>query len=90
MRSYSGVVVARLSWPHDNRFGKDAVDNHFEEYECCGIPASVYLPVEEEPVVEAPLPGATRRQWVTREMALLGIEALPSTIFEAEPPSLGH
>ena len=60
------------------------METHVDEYECCGIPASVYIADEEQPpIAPAPLPGAMRRHWVTREMAHLGIEALPSTIFEA-------
>ena len=66
------------------------LDSHEEEYECFGIPASVFVADEEQPSPAAPLPGATRRNWVTREMALLGVEALPSTLFDADAPALGY
>ena len=51
--------------------------NEQEPYECCGIPAHV---MEVPPAIAAAkerLPGEGRRNWVYREIAMLGVEAIP-------------
>jgi hypothetical protein len=45
-----------------------------DPFECFGIPAHVWeLPPEVPP--EERVPGADRRNWVYREMAMLGVDA---------------
>jgi hypothetical protein len=48
-----------------------------DPFECCGIPAHV-MEVASEAGVEERLPGAGRRNWVYREIAMLGADATPS------------
>jgi hypothetical protein len=50
--------------------------DELEKYECFGVPAHVW--VEDDVIVVATSSGATRRNWVLREAAMLGMEALPS------------
>jgi hypothetical protein len=50
--------------------------DELEKYECFGVPAHVWI--EDDVVALAPAPGSTRRNWVHREAAMLGIEATPS------------
>jgi hypothetical protein len=59
-----------------------------DQFECFAIPSHVFA--EDE--VRLPLPPAetTPRNWVRREMAFLGMEALPSALFDADAPALGR
>jgi len=50
--------------------------HELEKYECFGVPAHVW--VEDDVIVVAASSGASRRNWVHREAAMLGIEATPS------------
>jgi hypothetical protein len=50
--------------------------DELEKYECFGVPAHVWI--ENDVVTLAPAAGATRRNRVYREGAMLGIEATPS------------
>lgn len=59
--------------------------DELEKYECFGVPAHVWI--EDDVVTLAPAAGSTRRNWVHREAAMLGIEAIPSPALpELQPP----
>jgi hypothetical protein len=60
-----------------------------DQFECFAIPTHVFL-AEDEVTVAATPPATTRRNPVLRGMAFLGIEALPSPLFDAEPPALAR
>ena len=72
-----------MSRAHDYRVPMDQ-----DEFECCAIPPHVFA--EGEVTVPAAPSATTRRHWAPREMAFLGIEALPSSAFDADPPVLGR
>jgi hypothetical protein len=59
-----------------------------DQFECFAIPPHVFA--EDEVTVPAAPSATTRRNWVLREMPFLGIEALPSSAFDADPPALGR
>ena len=60
-----------------------------DQFECFAIPSHVFL-AEDEVTVPAAPSAIIRRNWVPREMPFLGIEALPSSAFDADPPALGR
>ena len=54
-----------------------------EQYECFAIPSHVLAEeVAQEPAPA--MPGSTRRDWVMRELALLGPEAMPSGLYDPD------
>jgi hypothetical protein len=54
--------------------------SELDKYECFGVPAHVW--VNEEGIPKPEFTGSTRRNWVFREVALLGAEAMPSPQIE--------
>lgn len=50
--------------------------DELEKYECFSVPAHVWI--DDDSVVMPATSGATRRNWVYREAAMLGMEAIPS------------
>jgi hypothetical protein len=50
--------------------------DELEKYECFGVPAHVRIP--DDVVIVAPSGGSKQRNWIARESAMLGIEAVPS------------
>jgi hypothetical protein len=54
-----------------------------EQYECFGVPSHVRIGEDGTP--RPRLVGSTRRNWVFREAALLGAEAIPSPPLAVEP-----
>ena len=52
--------------------------DELDKYECFGVPAHVWF--DDNAVALAPASGLTRRNWVYREAAMLGIEAIPSPL----------
>ena len=57
-----------------------------EQYECFAIPTHVLA--EDAASEPAPaVPGSNRRDWVMRELALLGAEAIPSALYDDDPPA---
>jgi hypothetical protein len=59
----------------------EATMDELDRYECFGVPAHVW--VDGDAVASTAVSGATRRNWVHREAAMLGMEAMPS-------PALGE
>lgn len=59
--------------------------DELEKYECFGVPAHVWI--DDDSVAATPVSGATRRNWVHREAAMLGIEAIPSPALPEFHPS---
>ena len=53
-----------------------------EQYVCFGVPSHVW--VGDDGIPKPGFTGSTRRQWVFREAALLGAEAMPSPQLEAQ------
>lgn len=58
--------------------------NEQEEYECFAIPAHVWT--EQDAIVELQPAGWSRRNWVYRDAATLGVEATPSPGIEPTLP----
>jgi hypothetical protein len=54
-----------------------------EQYECFGVPGHVW--VETDGSLSPQAPGANRRNWVYREVAALGAEAMPSPPVDLVP-----
>jgi hypothetical protein len=50
--------------------------DELDQYECFGVPAHVWL--DGDGAIAAAPSGSTRRNWVYREVAMLGAEAMPS------------
>ena len=50
--------------------------DELEKYECFSVPAHVWM--DENAAVMPATSGTTRRNWVYREAAMLGMEAIPS------------
>ena len=57
--------------------------NEQEEFECFAIPAHVWT--LQDAIVEQQPAGWTRRNWVYRDAASLGPEAIPSPLIETLP-----
>lgn len=60
-----------------------------DQFECFAIPPHVFAEDEVTPPLQ-PAETTTRRNWVRREMGFLGMEALPSALFDADTPALGR
>lgn len=56
--------------------------HELEKYECFGVPSHVW--VEDDGSLRPQFTESTRRNWVFRELALLGAEAMPSPPLEVE------
>lgn len=56
--------------------------HELEKYECFGVPSHVW--VEDDGHRRPVFTGSTRRNWLLREAALLGAEAIPSPPLEVE------
>ena len=54
-----------------------------EKFECFAIPAHVWSQVD--PIVEGQPAGWSRRNWVYRDAAVLGLEAIPSPLSTPSP-----
>ena len=54
-----------------------------EKFECFAIPAHVWSQVD--PIVEGQPAGWSRRNWVYRDAAVLGVEAIPSPLIDPYP-----
>lgn len=54
--------------------------DELQNYECFGVPPHVW--VNEEGIPRPQFTGSTRRNWVFREAAFLGAEAMPSPPLE--------
>jgi hypothetical protein len=59
--------------------------DELEKYECFGVPAHVWIR-DDAPSV-APAGAAKQRNWIARESAMLGMEAIPSPALPELPPA---
>lgn len=59
--------------------------DELDKYECFGVPAHVWI--QDDVVTVAPASATPRRNWIPREAAMLGIEAMPSPALPEFHPS---